>query len=91
MDEKDFTLLCVLDKTHNITRAADQLYMTQSALSKRIGSLERELDVQLLLRSRKGVCFTPAGELVLAYSKAAQREMEQLRSNLRYSCGAQAK
>lgn len=35
MDEKDFELLEVLDETRNITHAADKLYMTQSALSKR--------------------------------------------------------
>ena len=44
MDEKDFELLEVLDETRNITHAADKLYMTQSALSKRIKSMEQELD-----------------------------------------------
>ena len=43
MDEKDFELLEVLDETRNITHAADKLYMTQSALSKRIKSMEQEL------------------------------------------------
>ena len=36
MDEKDYELLHALDETRNITHAADKLYMTQSALSKRI-------------------------------------------------------
>ena len=35
MDEKDYELLHALDETRNITHAADKLYMTQSALSKR--------------------------------------------------------
>lgn len=54
MDEKDFELLEVLDETRNITHAADKLYMTQSALSKRIKSMEQELGVEILLRSRQG-------------------------------------
>lgn len=62
MDEKDFELLEVLDETRNITHAADKLYMTQSALSKRIKSMEQELGVEILLRSRQGIRFTPAGE-----------------------------
>lgn len=58
MDEKDFELLEVLDETRNITHAADKLYMTQSALSKRIKSMEQELGVEILLRSRQGIRFT---------------------------------
>ena len=68
MDEKDFELLEALDETRNITHAADKLYMTQSALSKRIKSMEQELGVEILLRSRQGIRFTPAGEKVLERS-----------------------
>ena len=46
MDEKDYELLHALDETRNITHAADKLYMTQSALSKRIKALEQELGVE---------------------------------------------
>ena len=65
MDEKDYELLHALDETRNITHAADKLYMTQSALSKRIKALEQELGVEIVLRSRQGIRFTPAGEQVL--------------------------
>ena len=82
MDEKDFELLEVLDETRNITHAADKLYMTQSALSKRIKSMEQELGVEILLRSRQGIRFTPAGEKVLEHSRAALKQMEQLRRGL---------
>ena len=82
MDEKDFELLEVLDETRNITHAADKLYMTQSALSKRIKSIEQELGVDVLLRSRQGIRFTPAGEKVLEHSRAALHEMEKLRRGL---------
>lgn len=82
MDEKDFELLRVLDETRNITHAADRLYITQSALSKRIKSMERELGAVILLRSRQGIRFTPAGEAVLARSAAAARELDELRRKL---------
>ena len=52
MDEKDYELLHALDETRNITHAADKLYMTQSALSKRIKALEQELRLESGLRSR---------------------------------------
>ena len=82
MDEKDFELLRVLGESKNITKAADKLFITQSALSKRIKNIERELGVELLLRSHQGIRFTPSGETVLAHSQAAAREMEQMRIQL---------
>ena len=82
MDEKDFELLEVLDETRNITHAADKLYMTQSALSKRVKAIEQELGVEVLLRSRQGIRFTPAGEQVLAHSRAAGAAMARLRRSL---------
>ena len=77
MDEKDYELLHALDETRNITHAADKLYMTQSALSKRIKALEQELGVEIVLRSRQGIRFTPAGEQVLLHSAAADGAGEQ--------------
>lgn len=69
MDEKDFELLMVLGESRNITKAADKLFITQSALSKRIKNIERELGVELLLRSRQGIRFTPSGETVLMHCR----------------------
>lgn len=82
MDEKDFELLRVLEETRNIPRAADKLFITQSALSKRIRAMEQELGVEILMRSRQGIRFTPAGETVLAHANEAARQMEQLRRDL---------
>lgn len=82
MDEMDFELLNVLNDTKNITRASEQLFITQSALSKRIKAIEHELGIEMLLRSRQGVRFTPAGEAVLAHCNAAAREMDKMRREL---------
>ncbi|CAK7033153.1 MAG: HTH-type transcriptional regulator YofA [Enterocloster aldenensis] len=82
MDERDFELIRILGDTENITRAADELYTTQSALSKRIKAIERELGFELFLRSRQGLRFTPAGEEVLRYSRTVTVAMEQMRHNL---------
>ena len=43
---------------------------------------ERELGVELLLRSHQGIQFTPSGEAVLAHCRAAAPEMEQMRRKL---------
>lgn len=82
MDERDFDLLDTLGSTGNITRAADQLFLTQSALSKRIQSVERELGVQLFLRSRQGVRFTPEGEIVLNACHDIVESLKQMRQKI---------
>lgn len=82
MDEKDFEILSILNETRNITRAAKQLYITQSALSKRIKAIETELGIEMLIRSRQGIRFTPAGEAVLTHSTCAAREMELMRRHI---------
>lgn len=82
MDEQDFHLLRVLARTRNITHAADELYITQSSISKRIRQMERELGVTLLLRSRQGIQFTAAGETVLTHTRGAARALHDMRQAL---------
>lgn len=46
--------------------AAERLHVTQSVLGEQITALEEELDLLLVLRSRRGVVPTPAGEHLMA-------------------------
>lgn len=91
MDERDFELLTTLNKTRNITHAADLLYISQSSLSKRIRAIERELGVSLMLRSRQGIHFTAAGETVLSHTYEAAKQMSLMRKTIEasrdYICG----
>src|SRR5581483_4190717 len=50
----------------SLTRAAELLGVTQSAASRRIALLERELGAPLFERGRRGVSLTPQGEAYLA-------------------------
>ena len=52
----------------NFRRAAERLHMTQSALSRRIQDLERELALPLFERGASGTRLTPAGRSLLADS-----------------------
>ena len=42
MDEKDYELLLDLNRTKNITKTAQELYITQPAITKRIQKMEEE-------------------------------------------------
>ncbi|WP_319402941.1 LysR family transcriptional regulator [uncultured Anaeromusa sp.] len=46
----------------NFTEAAEECYISQSAISQQIQSLERELGVILLKREKRKFSLTPAGE-----------------------------
>ncbi len=48
----------------NFTKAAQSLYVSQPSLSKQVAQLEHEIGVQLFVRSKKGVTFTPAGAVL---------------------------
>ena len=90
MDEQDITLLQVLGRTRNITHAADELYITQSSVSKRIRQMEKELGLTLLLRSRQGIQFTPAGEIVLNHVTSIGHELDLMKQELSLESGVVA-
>lgn len=82
MDEKDCELIQMLAQTQNITKAAERLFTTQSALTKRLQKLEEELGCELFIRSRKGVLFTPAAERILPYTRQVSDSMDRIRSQV---------
>ena len=49
-------------KYQNFTKAADECYISQSAISQQIQALEKELGVKLIQRDRRKISLTTAGE-----------------------------
>ena len=72
----------------SFTRAADALWITQSALSQQVRRLEAELGVALLHRSARGAELTPAGEELLARAEAILGEVDRARAALDRHAGA---
>lgn len=56
-------------KQNNISKAASNLHMTQSALSQQLQSLEKTLSTNLMIRSNKGIGLTEEGEIVESYAE----------------------
>ncbi len=56
-------------KTGSINEAAKNLYLTQPSLSNAIKELEKEVGVQILLRSKLGVSLTEDGREFLIYAR----------------------
>jgi len=54
--------LVAVAKANSFSKAADELHVTQSAISQSIKNLEKKIDVKLFKRSGKRVVLTPEGE-----------------------------
>lgn len=52
-------------KTRNITRASEELYLSQSAVSRQITSLEEQLKTSLFHRRPRGLLLTDQGEILM--------------------------
>lgn len=73
-------------ETRSFSRAAEKLYITQPAISKRISTLEFALDCQLFDRLGKNIQLTQAGEaLIPSYQRILSEldETQRIISNLR--------
>ncbi|QAT49269.1 LysR family transcriptional regulator [Caproiciproducens sp. NJN-50] len=66
-----YLALMKIVETGSFTSAANDLGYTQSAVSQMIQSLESELSLQLLHRSRSGVKLTPEGKELYPYIQSA--------------------
>lgn len=64
-----------LAQTSNFSKAAEQLYITQPALSQQISLLEEELGLKLFERTTRKVVLTAAGE---EFVHGAQKVLEQV-------------
>ena len=67
--------------TGSVTRAAEQLLMTQPAVSHAIRALERELGVSLLVRRPDGVALTSVGESIAERASLILAQLEGLRAD----------
>lgn len=72
-----YRIFCIAASERSFSRAAGQLYISQSAVSQCISQLESDLQTQLFVRSRRGVYLTKAGEMLYQKVKNALSMIEQ--------------
>lgn len=84
MELRQLRYFVAVADTLNFSRAAESLYVSQSALSKQISELEQELGVALFDRDRRSVSLTSAGHLLLPEAKDILLRSEKLVPLLRH-------
>lgn len=83
----------------NLSRAAERLGIRQPTLSVALARLEKNLDIRLFTRTKKGVTLTEAGESFLAKSQdlmqlwtdlraQTQNQAREIRGHVRIGCHA---
>jgi LysR family transcriptional regulator for metE and metH len=83
LDVRHLTLVHGIATTGSITRAAETLHLTQSALSHQLRDIESRLGLQLFLRVGRRMVITPAGERVLASARRVLDDLARAEQELR--------
>ena len=88
MNTKQLQYAIRLSKTLNFSQVAEQLHISQPALSKQILALESELGVKLFDRSSTPMVLTPAGEhFIRGAEELLYREDQLIRSMEQFHSG----
>ncbi|MFO7909523.1 LysR family transcriptional regulator [Halomonas sp. BLK-85] len=82
MDTQHLQAFLAVADTQSFSRAADQLFLTQPAVSKRIAMLEQQLDTRLFDRIGRRIALTEAGELLLPQARDILLSVEDSRRAL---------
>jgi LysR family transcriptional regulator, transcriptional activator of the cysJI operon len=83
--EQDLLVFITVADHKNFSRAAEELHMTQPAISRYIKSLEKKLNSRLLERNNKMVQLTKSGEIAYYHAKeilGIHEQMQQLINDL---------
>ena len=90
LDPVSLRLFVAVCEERNIARAAARESLVASAVSKRIGAIESQLGTPLLLRGRRGIEPTAAGQVLLRQARELLGAMERLHAEIsEFASGAQ--
>lgn len=78
MDDFRLRVFIAAAKSLSFTRCAEQLYISQPAVSKHIGELESRYKAQLFERHGSRLVLTDAGRTLLAYAERITDEYRKL-------------
>lgn len=82
MNEKDWLIIHTVWQHQNITRAAQQLYTSQPALSYRLKQIERKLGVALFEEGGRQLTFSAQGRYLAQHAAKMLNDSQQLRQTL---------
>lgn len=82
LDLTTLRLFVTVCETRNIARAGEQAHIVGSAISKRLAQLEDTVGTALLVRRRRGVEPTPAGETLLEHARTMLASADRIERDM---------
>ncbi|MFT6092651.1 MAG: DNA-binding transcriptional LysR family regulator [Pseudohongiellaceae bacterium] len=82
MDTELVRTFLEVNKTRHFGRAAENLFLTQAAVSARIKQLEDYLGVSLFIRSRNNIQLTSEGERLIPHAETMQTSWSRIRQEI---------
>lgn len=82
IDVQSLRLFLRVVRMGSLTKAAEEVGLTTSALSKRLSELEQLMGTPLLIRHRRGITLTPAGSELEAHAKQLDIQIRRLASEM---------
>ncbi|MHB8536027.1 MAG: LysR family transcriptional regulator [Sulfuricaulis sp.] len=82
MDISALQAFIAVAEAGSFSRAAERIFLTQPAISKRIAALEQDIGARLFDRVGRKIHLTPAGEALLARSRAVLGELEDIKRDI---------
>lgn len=83
MKDHQLKALIQVAESGSIRAAARAMNLSQSALTKALRELEEDVGAELLMRSYKGIEFTPAGNALLVRARLAHATLDKAREEIR--------
>lgn len=77
MRDFDWLILSTLYSNNNISKTAEKLYSSQPNITKRLRKIEEEMKMEIVVRSARGVTFTPKGEFLAKRADAILQLIEE--------------
>ena len=87
MNSDDLKLFAHLVKAGSVSRAAIEMGVDQSTVSRRIAAFEKDIGVRLLHRSGRGVVLTDRGQQLLDYATAIDKLLGEAERAMRAGAG----
>src|SRR6476661_4068471 len=84
MDIRHLKMIKEVARQGNLTKAAEQLYLSQSALSHQLKDIEEFFNTQIFIRQKKQMLLTGTGKLILEASERITAEIETTKNKINY-------
>ena len=87
LDLKRLRVLAEVARQGSFSAAAETLYLSQSAVSQQVATLEKEVGTPLLERTRSGPKLNDAGRVLVCHAEAALARLEEAEHELKAIAG----